>query len=278
MKYLKLIRMNHWVKNFLIFIPIIFAGDIFDFLRFERVALAFVSFCLLASAVYIINDLFDKKADSLHPTKSLRPIASGKIGASQAIFFVILFTTIAFAVSFIFIPEIIVVLLAYLALNLLYSFYFKYLPIFDILFIAGFYLIRILIGGLAGSVLISSWLVLCIVFASLLIIIGKRLGELKHENKREVLKFYNEEFLKQLLYLFAGLSIVSYGLYSALAVNSPLAVYSVFFVILGVIRYLYVSQGSDDIEYPEKMIINDRVILFSIILWLIYMFFCVINV
>lgn len=275
--YIKLIRPNHWIKNVLVFVPVLFAGEFFDLWRWERSALAFVAFCLLASAVYVINDIFDRKVDAMHPTKRLRPIASGRVGIRQATVLAVLLAAAPLTLSYFFIPQALVVLAVYFILNLLYSLRFKHLPVFDMVFIAAFYLIRIEAGGLASDIVISKWLVLCIIFVSLLLIAGKRMGELKHENGREVLDSYDAGFLKPLAYMFAGLAVVSYGVYSVLGVESSLAVYSVFFVVFGVVRYLYISDKTADVEYPEKIIIKDRVLLYTLIFWVLYMAFCVIG-
>jgi len=279
MPYLKLLRPTHWIKNLLIFVPVFFAQEFLKFYKIYNILLAFLVFCLVASAVYILNDIFDKEKDGLHPQKRFRPIASGKISVKVGILlsFIILLTSLLF--SFFYINNIFWFLVFYVVLNIVYSKYLKKVVIFDILIISFFYLIRILVGGVAANVLVSNWLILCIFFISLILVIGKRIGEMNQLNKRDVLSYYSNDFLKQLLSVSAALAIVSYGLYSILGFHLgnhlTLVVYSVFFVVLGVFRYLYLIYFSVQVEYPDKLILQDKIIIGSIISWLLFMFYVI---
>ena len=169
--------------------------------------------------------------------------------------------------------------MSYICLNFIYSIYLKHTVIFDILVISFFYLIRILAGGAAANVPISNWLILCVFFVSLVVIIGKRIGEMNQIHKREVLQNYTSDFLKQLLSISAGLTIVSYGLYGILGFrlgNHPtLVVYSIFLVVLGVFRYLYLINFSTQAEYPDKLILQDKVVFGSIVAWILFMFYVI---
>jgi 4-hydroxybenzoate polyprenyltransferase len=236
-------------------------------------------FCGLASAVYIINDVADRDKDRLHPQKQYRPIAAGKISVRQALVFAVVILTGAASVSYFFAPRVMGMLLVYFLLNLAYSWYLKNLMIFDILAIAVFYLLRILVGGMAAGVVVSSWLVICVFFGSLLLIVGKRIGEMGNLHKRAVLQYYTLEFLNQLLVVCAGLTVVSYGLYSILGFHlghhPELAVYSIIFVVLGVFRYMFLAASSPLIEFPESIIVRDKTVLASVTGWAILMFYVV---
>ncbi|MFA5987550.1 MAG: UbiA family prenyltransferase [Candidatus Paceibacterota bacterium] len=268
-----LFRIKHWIKNLFVFAPLFFAKDIFDVSKLLNVSVAFFAFSFCASGVYAINDIFDRKIDGNHPHKRGRPVASGAISPLAAgILSVCLFTlglflasTVNFALA--------QILLAYIFLNIVYSLYLKNIPILDIVAIAAMYDIRVEAGALAADVFMSRWIILSVFFVSLLLAIGKRMAETKQGVTRDVLKDYGNGFLTQALYLTAGLTIVTYGVYCILGVESPLAVYSIVFVVTGVFKYLLALDQSDKgAEYPERLVLSDRTILFSILCWVVYMF------
>lgn len=270
--YIKMLRPQQWIKNLFIFVPIFFVKQILAAEKLIPAVWALVVFCLAASAMYIINDTLDKETDSAHPQKQRRPIASGQISVADALVSLCLLIVVASVILYVCTPSIWPVMLVYVVLNLAYSFYLKKVVIFDLIVVSVFYLLRILAGGLATNTYISHWLVLCVVFATLFMVIGKRMSEFEHLNKREVLHSYNLDILEHLLTISAGLTIVCYGLYSILGSTSPWAVYSTLFVILGVFRYLYIIHTSPQAEFPEKLVFTDRVILGSVVSWMIYMY------
>ncbi|MBT5015944.1 decaprenyl-phosphate phosphoribosyltransferase [Candidatus Peregrinibacteria bacterium] len=273
LSYLKLLRPHHWIKNFFIFVPIFFAKEIFVWEKLENTLLAFVVFCLAASAVYVVNDIVDRDQDAKHPVKKKRPIASGKVSIGTAILMVISLLIMAAIIVWQWIPAISYVVLIYLGLNLVYSFYLKHQAIFDVLLISALYLVRIIGGGFATNTPISSWLILCTLFVTLFMILGKRKAELMHKKKRKVLSAYNPIVLDHLLTITVALTLISYSLYSVLAINSSYAVFSIFFVLLAMFRYLHLTYSEKgEAENPEKIILKDQVILGSILSWGIFMF------
>jgi len=266
-------RPQQWIKNLFIFVPIFFAKEIFIPDKLITTALAFLAFCAVASAMYIINDIADIQQDSDHPQKKSRPLASGAIKIWQALLLCAVLIAAAILIAGFWLPQILGILGLYAVLNLLYSLWLKHVVIFDILLISGFYLIRVITGGLALDIPISRWLILCAIFVSLFIIIGKRRAEFRQANQREVLKNYSSELLEYLTVISATLTIVAYGLYSVIGTTSPLAVYSIFFVLLGIFRYLYMIYTSAEAEFPEKIIFTDKIILGSLVGWVVYMYF-----
>jgi decaprenyl-phosphate phosphoribosyltransferase len=150
--------------------------------------------------------------------------------------------------------------------------YLKHIAVLDILLVSSFYFIRIMVGGIAAQVPISHWLLLCIIFVSLFLIVGKRLAEFRQNEKRIVLLQYTPEFLNAMLIISATLIIISYSLYSVLVWNSDIAIFSIFLVLLGIIRYLLLIFTTDRAEYPEKVIITDKIIFMSGILWVFIMY------
>lgn len=272
MNYIELLRVKSWVKNLLIFTPLFFGGLVFDFTKFLHVLIAFLVFSLLASAVYIINDLFDLEQDRKHTSKKLRPLASGRVSLRAGFIVWAILIVLVYIISYKFIPEIIWIMAVYFILNILYSQKLKHIPIIDIVCVAIFFLIRILIGGVAAGVTVSYWLILCTLFLSLFLIIAKRLVEFGYTERRLVLHVYSKEFLKNLLIISSSLVIGVYSLYAVIALDSIFAIISIFFVLIGVLRYVQIAFTSAKAEYPEHVLIRDKVILGSVILWLINMF------
>lgn len=273
MHLLQLLRPQQWVKNLLIFIPIIFARGLFNLAKLEPAVYAFISFSLIASAGYVFNDLLDKKQDARHPQKQTRPIAAGKISTKEAWAILGVTGVLGVLVALILLPlKFWLVIGVYVGLNTLYSVWLKRIALLDILLISSFYLLRVLAGGVATDTFISEWLVLVMGAGALLLITGKRLGELGRKNQRAVLKSYSPDFLHQILTIAASLTIITYSLYTVLGAYSHLAIYSVIFVIFGVLRYLQiVKESPKKAEYPEKVLLQDKALLLALLGWGIYM-------
>jgi len=267
-QFFKLIRPYSWIKNFFIFVPLFFAKDFFDHGKLSSVILAFIVFCVSASCVYIFNDILDKEQDSKHSKKKHRPLASGAISVKAASILLGCLVIIDGCLLYFFIPQIAWIISLYMILNIAYSTHLKHIAILDILLVSSFYFLRVLVGGVAAGVVISHWLVLCIIFISLFLIVGKRLAEYNQENRRAVLEIYTPEFLNILLGISATLTIISYSLYGVLVVNSNLAILSIFFVLLGIMRYIFLVLTTQKTEYPEQAILTDGIILMSSILWI----------
>lgn len=270
---LRQIRPRSWLKNGFIFAPLFFAGLVFDAKKFLLTTEVFILFCLVASAVYVINDLIDLDQDKKHITKKNRPLASGTLTILQGRILVGLLLLATLVCGLIVSKPILLYVGAYFILNILYSYILKKIPIIDILCISLFFLIRIMAGGIAADIRISLWLIVCTIFVSLFLITGKRLAEFDHKERRSVLKSYSEDFLKILLVISATLCIISYSFYALFILDSYLAIMSILFVMFGVFRYILLVYTSGKAEYPEKVVIEDKPILISCILWGITMFF-----
>lgn len=216
--YLKLIRVKHWVKNILIFIPVISAGLITN-CNVLNCILGFFSFSFLSSSIYIFNDIKDIEKDKLHPKKKNRPLASGKIKKSIAIYIAILMVILALIINIIINKTLLHIsylfLLAYFIINIGYSLGLKNIAIIDIVLLASGFILRVYYGAAIIDVEVSDWLFLTILNASLFLGFGKRRKELVTEkNVREVLKEYNESFLDKFQYLSLTLTIVFYSLWT----------------------------------------------------------------
>jgi len=273
MNYLKLLRPQQWIKNSFVFAALFFAKELFIVEKLTACFYVFIAFCLVASSVYVFNDILDRKVDALHEKKKTRPLAAGKVSPKKAFAFSFLLLLIGGIFSWFLVPKAIPLLGLYWVLNMGYSLYLKHLAIFDILLVSSFYLIRVVVGGVVTDTLISNWLILCILFGALLLILGKRKIEFSHANKRQVLYTCNAALIDHLLMVAGTLVLISYSLYTILGVNSPLMVYSIFFVLLGVFRYFFVLFTSNQAEYPEKIIFSDKIILGSILGWMGFVYF-----
>jgi 4-hydroxybenzoate polyprenyltransferase len=244
-------------------------------------------FCLVSSGVYIINDLVDIEADRQHPKKRLRPLASGRLSKSIAIIALVILMFISFPLAYLLSPGFFVVLVIYFGLNLLYSFWFKHIPLIDVLVLASFYVIRV---G-AGVTLIevqrfSPWLYVVSTLLALFIGFGKRRGELLmiaggSQTTRRVLEGYSIPFLDQLITIVSGTTIVAYSLYTFSAPNIPenhAMMLTIPFVIYGIFRYLYLIHIRKEGGAPDELFLTDRPLQIAIFLWglavvLIFYFF-----
>ena len=187
--YIKLMRIKHYLKNFLIFIPLIFNGDFFNLEKIGITFLGFISFCLISSAVYCINDLKDLEDDKKHPIKKNRPIASGQVSKKGAIIFMILLFLISI-ITMIPIIQIsiipIIIELIYFALNIAYSCGLKRIPIVDVVILVSGFIIRLLFGAAITSIEISNWLYLTVMAGSFYLGFGKRRNEIIKQGDNNV--------------------------------------------------------------------------------------------
>ncbi len=278
---LSLIRVKHYFKNLLVFLPLIFSGRLFEQNSFLICLVIFVCFCFTSSIVYVFNDLKDIENDKQHPLKKHRPLASGKITKGQAVaimvclLILVMFIQIMLAnfkiCSLNAIYMCILVLIAYLILNVLYSLYLKNVPIFDILILSSGFLLRIWASGVVLNIPISNWLFLTVFSGSLFLGLGKRRNEMiknKH-NSRSVLKYYTQEFLDKNMYTFLAITLVFYSLWCVDVNISPLLIYSVIFIVFIFMRYT-LDVEKDSYGDPIEVVFNDKILLFTIIIYILY--------
>ena len=280
--YLKLMRVKHYIKNLLIFLPIIFSGKLFFSYKFFVSFFGFISFSLLSSIVYIINDYKDIDKDKKHPVKKFRPLASGVISKNDAVITIYILSIIVFLINiFLVLPlahniNFILLEILYLFLNVLYSFKLKDYPIIDIFILVSGFLIRLLFGGFICNIVISSWLFLTIMSLSFYMVLGKRRNELLKvsSSSRNVLKKYSKSFLDNYMNIFLALVIVFYSLWciDPLTVNrlGDKAIYTVIFVIIILMKYSYDIEG-DSFGDPVDVLYNDKVLFLLSILFCLVM-------
>lgn len=261
MTYLEILRPYQWLKNLLVFTPVFFAGKITDLLLLRSATGAALMFCATASFGYLLNDWLDRKRDANHPQKCRRPIPAGKFNNKDLLLLGAFLIFLIFFLSFYFRPDtnLSICLVVYLLLSLAYSFRLKNIACFEIYLIATFFVIRVLAGGLATGIHISSWLFATVFFLSLLITLAKRKNEIvtmgeDAQNHRVSLKHYPVVYLDHFLWAMAGVSIVTYALYTV--ENNQNLVYSIVPATYGVTRFLLVTEqgkgGGDPIVTLAK--------------------------
>ena len=273
--YVALMRPKHWIKNLFIVAPLIFSFQFMNFSQVLTTALAVLCFSLAASAVYIMNDIFDKDCDKKHPKKKYRPIASGVISVKKGVACSLLLTVISIGLSFLISYLAAIITTAYLILNLLYSTHLKHIVIIDVFTISAGFVLRVLMGGVVNGVPISEWLILTTIFLSLFLGFGKRYGELLNNDglkHREVLGHYTKDMLSLFMAMCAVLTIVIYTLYTIDPVISERFYRSrllaaIPFVVFGVFRYFQMvlseRSGGDVVDVISK----DRYIKLTVLIW-----------
>lgn len=280
--YIKLIRVKHWIKNILIFLPIFFSRNLGNAEKIIDVIIGFISFSLVASSIYIINDIKDVEKDKKHPVKKDRPLASGKISIKNAIILSVVLLVIALAVLVFGCIKYNANLIGgmfflslYFALNLVYSMGLKDKPIIDIAILASGFVIRVLFGGAIIKVNISSWLFLTIFAVAFYLGLGKRRNEyIKHQNKetRNVLKYYNSEFLNKNMNMCLSLAVCFYALW-AKDYEDPIILWSVPLIMLMCMKYSLNIEQDDSEGDPTDILIKDKFLVILAILYTILMLF-----
>ena len=268
-KYIELIRAKHWIKNLLIFIPLICSG----FINAENVLnliIGFFSFSFISSFVYIINDIKDIEKDKLHLRKKKRPLPSGKITKKRAILISIILLIASLSFNYIIYKEILNVsfylLLAYMIINILYSMGLKNIAILDIILLATGFIIRVYYGASIINVPVSDWLFLTILNASLFLGLGKRKKELiNNKDSRKVLKEYNEAFLDRFQYISLGLMLVFYSLWT-IEQDIKLLSLTIPLLIIIFMKYCLIIEKSDEGD-PTTILYQDKMLLFLCLIY-----------
>lgn len=252
-KYIKLLRVKHYIKNLLLFLPYFFSGLFLNVnLNLIELLLGFVSFCCVSSVVYIINDIVDREKDRLHPVKMYRPIASGIVSIKEAIVVIVLLIILTVA-TLLFIGSFVVVsvLAIYFLLNCLYSLRLKNIPIVDIIVLSSFFLLRVYYGALLINVPVSIYLFLTVFSLAIMMGANKRKIEmLVSESCRGTLSKYSYEYLNNVSQMFMILTIVFYSLWIISGTNqsiNPIVIQlSIIIVIAILLYYQYVVENKRD--------------------------------
>jgi 4-hydroxybenzoate polyprenyltransferase len=273
---IKTMRPRQWIKNGFIFAALVFDQQLLALRPLRDTVIGFVLLSLGASAVYLVNDIADLEQDRQHPVKRHRPLASGKLPVSIAGIAAALSFVIAVGSGFALNVKFGMILLTYIVLNFLYSFWLKHIPIIDVLVIASGFVLRVASGvALITVQRFSPWLYMCTTLLALFIGFGKRRSEMvllaeNANSHRRVLDGYTIPFLDQLIVIVSSTTIVAYSLYTFSAENLPdnyLMMLTIPFVVYGIFRYLHLVNVQNAGGAPEELVLTDRPLLATVFLW-----------
>lgn len=279
MEYIRLMRPKHYIKNILVFMPLFFSGEFFNKAKFWCCLMAFIEFCIAASLIYIINDINDIESDKCNSSKKNRPLASGKITIVNAkklfVLLIVLLALFSFLAKLSLIAD--GILLLYIFLNLLYSLGgIKNIPIWDVMFLAFGFLLRIYLGGVVTSVEISIWLYLVTLCGALFMGFGKRRNEWTANvgMSRKVLKKYSYKFLDKSMYSCMVLMIVFFSLWVKEKVDitkNNIYYLLIFMAILISFKYSFNVETEMSDGDPTNVILGDKIILTLVTVAVVFM-------
>jgi 4-hydroxybenzoate polyprenyltransferase len=266
------LRPRQWTKNLLLFAGLVFAAKIGDATRWLEAVGAFASYCAASSAAYLVNDVRDADNDRAHPTKRLRPIASGRLSSSTALWVATALAIAALAGASALGPWSIAFMGGFLALQGVYSAGLKHVVLIDVLAIGGLFVIRAAAGAEAIDVRISPWLLVCTALLALFLALAKRRAELvlvgaESTPGRPVLEGYSLALVDQLVTVVAASTVIAYSLYTFTARDSNAMMATIPFVLYGVFRYLLLLHRRDLGEEPENVLLTDPPLLATVAAW-----------
>ncbi|MGE0455523.1 MAG: decaprenyl-phosphate phosphoribosyltransferase [Vicinamibacteria bacterium] len=271
------LRPHQWTKNLVVFAALGFSKHLFDPEPLLRALSAFALFCGLSGAVYLVNDVADAEKDRLHPQKRLRPIASGALAVSTAAGIAIALGASCAALSFLLGLPFGLSALAYLGLNLVYSFRLKEVVILDVLSVALGFVLRAAAGGLAIRVPISEWLLVCTILLALFLALAKRRHELtslsgQASSHRRILAEYSPYLLDQMIAVVTASCLMAYAFYTLAPetrekYQTERLSWTIPFVIYGIFRYLYLVHQKEQGGSPADLLVADRPLLVVVALW-----------
>ena len=277
--YIQLIRPKDWAKNLFMFVPVFFAGQIFNWNLVLELLAGFACFSFVASSIYIINDYRDIEEDRIHPMKRTRPLASGAVSKSTAVVICLLLLLAGFTGAWFIRDKFLFVLAIYFLLNLGYSFGLKNISILDIIIISIGFVLRIKAGSVIALIPLSEWLIIMVFLLALFMAIAKRRDDVliklaSGSDMRKAVKGYNIDFINIALSLICAVIIVSYFMYTmspdiAARLGTYRLYYTCLFVLAGVFRYLQLIFVQQNSQSPTKILYKDRFIQITILLWII---------
>ena len=273
------LRPRQWTKNFFVFPGLLFSKNLFQPDLLLTALSAFLIFCFLSGSVYLFNDLIDRKEDRRHPEKAKRPIAAGTLPVGAARGAMVLIATASLGASLLINFKFAGVVCGFFLMQLAYSLWLKQIVLLDIFSIAAGFFLRVFAGAEAVGVPISSWLLLCAIFLSLFLALGKRRSEMVMLGEdvvgsRPVLTQYNLVFVDQMVSVATAGTVLTYSLYTL----SPETVekfqskdlwLTIPIVLYGIFRYLFLMYQRGDGGSPEGILLSDNPLMVSIVLYLL---------
>jgi 4-hydroxybenzoate polyprenyltransferase len=273
-------RPHQWTKNLFVFAPLIFGRKLFDSQAVGSAVIAFAVFCLMCSALYIINDWLDAAGDRAHPEKKHRPISSGALPVGIALLASAALMVPAFWIASGLGTRFLLIALTYCLLMLGYSVALKRVMILDSMIISIGFVLRVIGGAIAIGVVPTHWLIVCAFLLALFLAFTKRRQELlmlSHgaEEHRRVLGKYTVEYLDQVNNILIGASIVCYALYTVADgtvayFGTDNLIYGTIFVMYGLLHYLALTRDPGKGSNPSKLLLCDKPLLISIAGWAVY--------
>jgi 4-hydroxybenzoate polyprenyltransferase len=275
---LRSMRPKQWTKNIILFAPLIFSQNITNKQLAIYSFISFIVFCILSGSVYILNDLIDIKQDKVHPLKSKRPLASGRLRPIYAVITFLVLLALSVYISLTYLNNLFILVAgSYLILQIAYSTILKHIVIIDVFSIAAGFLLRVIAGAEAIDVTFSTWLFFCTILLALFLALSKRRHEIilldeRAINHRKILFEYSADLLDQMISIVTTTTLIAYILYTI----SPETVarfgtdnlkYTVPFVLYGIFRYLYLLHQKNEGGSPERVLLNDMPILTTVILY-----------
>ena len=281
MNYLRLIRPQHWIKNFFVLIPLFFGGELFDVTPILSGLVVFFAFSFIASSVYCYNDIVDADDDRHHPLKCKRPVASGAVSVRHAYWLMALMFVLGMATTLMLESQamwnVMAVLLFYYVLNLAYCSKLKQYAILDVCIVAFGFVLRIIAGGQAADVELSKWIVLMTFLLTLFLSFAKRRDDVLKMNQtghapRKNTSRYNLDFINQAITITATVTLVCYVMYTVSPeveqrIGTRYLYLTTVFVIIGILRYLQLTLVDNKSGDPTKAMLHDRVLQAVVLLW-----------
>ena len=274
---LRLLRPSHYIKNLFVLLPLFFSAQITNNLLLKNAILAFVSFCLIASSVYVFNDIYDINDDRIHPEKKTRPLASGVISISLAIILDLVLSIGGLLLSYLVNYKLLFVLVAYKLINILYTLILKKIAILDIMVLSLGFVLRLYAGSVSTGIQLSEWIIIMTFLLSMLIVLGKRRNDVLFFEQEEIVlrhavKGYNSMFLNYTMVMLSSVIIVSYIMYTVSPeiqqrFGTGHLFITVFWVLSGILRYLQLLFVFNSRENPVKLLINDHPLKLILLAW-----------
>jgi 4-hydroxybenzoate polyprenyltransferase len=279
---LRSLRPNQWTKNFFVFAALVFSLKFREVPLLLRTLAAFGVFCLLSGAVYLVNDVLDYSEDRVHPKKSKRPIAAGRLGRRLAVGVAAVLALASLAAAALLDRNFLIVAAGYLVLQVAYSLKLKHVVILDVFIIAAGFVLRVVGGGFVIHVPLSSWILICMTLLALFIAMSKRRHELilledNAVSHRPILKEYSAYLLDQMISVVTASTVIAYCLYTVSPetvqkFGTDNLIYTMPFVLYGIFRYLYLVHQKGKGGSPEELVLKDRPLLVTVVLWIAAVF------
>lgn len=274
---LKLLRPTHYIKNLFVLLPLFFSAQITNNLLLGNALLAFASFCLIASSVYVFNDIYDVEEDRIHPAKKSRPLASGAISIALAYLLDLTLSVSGMFLAYLVNYQLLIVLVIYKLINILYTLIFKRIAILDVMVLSLGFVLRLYAGSVSTGIVLSEWIIIMTFLLSMLIVLGKRRSDVLFFEQDEIVlrhavKGYNSMFLNYSMIMLSSVIIVAYTMYTVspeirLRLGTDHLFTTVFWVVAGILRYLQLLFVFDLKENPVRLLIKDHPLKLILLAW-----------